>query len=139
MSVVFIITTGARIILFALAGLFAQQGVLTLADGGVAVLAMAERLAPATAARLAAVLDMQEVALERDGLATRHATRFGVIALDESLEPEEALAAPLLDRLAFRLDLDGLRALDGRGHGLDAEAICTARVLLPHADGFSAW
>jgi uncharacterized membrane protein YfcA len=31
MSVVFIITTGARIILFALAGLFAQQGVLTAA------------------------------------------------------------------------------------------------------------
>ncbi|HEV7820644.1 MAG TPA: TSUP family transporter, partial [Burkholderiales bacterium] len=31
MSVVFIITTGTRIILFALAGLFAQQGVLTAA------------------------------------------------------------------------------------------------------------
>jgi len=83
----------------------AQQGVLTLADGGIVLLAMAERLTPATAARLAVVLDTQEVALARDGLATRHATRFGVIALDEGLADDERLAPALLDRLAFSVDL----------------------------------
>ena len=83
----------------------AQQGVLTAADGGIVLLAMAERLAPTTAARLAAVLDTQEVALERDGLATRHATRFGVIALDEGLADDERVAPALLDRLAFSVEL----------------------------------
>jgi len=86
----------------------AQQGVLTLADGGIVLLAMAERLTPATAARLAAVLDTQEVALARDGLATRHATRFGVIALDEGLADDERVAPALLDRLAFSIDLHPL-------------------------------
>lgn len=83
----------------------AQQGVLTAANGGIVLLAMAERLAPTTAARLAAVLDTQEVALERDGLATRHATRFGVVALDEGLADDERVAPALLDRLAFSVDL----------------------------------
>ena len=86
----------------------AQQGVLTAANGGIVLLAMAERLAPSTAARLAAVLDTQEVALERDGLATRHATRFGVVALDEGLADDERVAPALLDRLAFSVDLHPL-------------------------------
>ncbi|MEI7464398.1 MAG: magnesium chelatase subunit D [Burkholderiales bacterium] len=126
----------------------AQQGVLTLADGGIVLLAMAERLAPATAARLAAVLDTQEVALARDGLATRHATRFGVIALDEGLDDDERVAPALLDRLAFSIDLHPL--IDGAGTGgedqraLDqdladtpiwtAADIASARALLPQVE-----
>lgn len=95
----------------------AQQGVLTMADGGIVLLAMAERLTPATAARLAAVLDTQEVALARDGLATRHATRFGVIALDEGLADDEQVAPALLDRLAFSIDLHPL--IDDAGPDAD--------------------
>ncbi len=95
----------------------AQQGVLTLADGGIVLLAMAERLTAATAARLAAVLDTQEVALARDGLATRHATRFGVVALDEGLTDDERVAPALLDRLAFSIDLHPL--IDDAGPDAD--------------------
>ena len=126
----------------------AQQGVLTLADGGIVLLAMAERLAAATAARLAAVLDTQEVALERDGLATRHATRFGVIALDEGLADDERVAPALLDRLAFSVDLhpvideaatrsDDERALDDELSALpgwSAIDVAAARALLPQID-----
>ncbi len=126
----------------------AQQGVLTAADGGIVLLAMAERLAPATAARLAAVLDTQEVALERDGLATRHATRFGVIALDEGLTDDERVAPALLDRLAFSVDLHPLiedaadRTEDERAlaqdlasmPGWSAADVAAARALLPQID-----
>lgn len=126
----------------------AQQGVLTLADGGIVVLAMAERLAPATAARLAAVLDTREVALERDGLATRHATRFGVIALDEGLADDERVAPALIDRLAFSIDLhpliddaarrgDDQRALDddlADLSGWEASDVAAARALLPQIE-----
>ena len=126
----------------------AQQGVLTLADGGIVVLAMAERLAPATAARLAAVMDTQEVALERDGLATRHATRFGVIALDEGLADDERVAPALIDRLAFSIDLHPLpedaanRTEDDRAleeelasmPGWSGDDVAAARALLPQIE-----
>ena len=55
------------------AGRSRERGLLAEADGGIVVLAMAERLPPATAARLAAVLDTGEVRLERDGLTAAHA------------------------------------------------------------------
>ena len=82
-----------------------QRGVLAQADGGVVLLAMAERISAATAARLAAVLDCGEVLLERDGLALRQPARLGMVALDEGQEDEEQLPAALLDRLAFHLHL----------------------------------
>ena len=44
----------------------AQQGVLANADGGVVLLSMAERVPLGTAARLASVLDTQQVAIERE-------------------------------------------------------------------------
>ena len=44
----------------------AQLGLLASADGGVVVLAMAERVSKKTAARLSVVLDTQEVSIERD-------------------------------------------------------------------------
>jgi magnesium chelatase subunit D len=82
-----------------------QHGLLVEADGGTLVLAMAERLPAATAARLAQVMDEGAVVLERDGLADRRATRFAVVALDEGLSEEESLSPALRDRLAFELDL----------------------------------
>jgi magnesium chelatase subunit D len=85
----------------------AQQGVLAQSDGGVVVLAMAERLSLGTAARLAAVLDTHEVAIERDSLTIRRPARLGMVALDEGAGDDEKLPAALLDRLAFHLVLDG--------------------------------
>ena len=61
----------------------AERGLLAEADGGIVVVAMAERLPAGTAARLAAVLDTGELVIERDGLTGRQACGIGVIALDE--------------------------------------------------------
>ena len=82
-----------------------QKGLLAESNGSVLLLAMAERLPSATAARLCAVMDTGEVRLERDGLTVQSPTRFGVVALDEGLSDDEALVIGLRDRLAFDIDL----------------------------------
>jgi magnesium chelatase subunit D len=90
-----------------------ERGVLAACDGGVAILAMAERIDDDAGARLAAVLDSGEVVIERDGLATRLPARIGLIALDEGLEPDERPPDALLERLAFRVDLNGVGGRSG--------------------------
>ena len=82
-----------------------QKGLLAEIDGSVLLLAMAERLPTATAARLCAVMDTGEVRLERDGLTVQSPTRFGVVALDEGCTDDETIVIGLRDRLAFDLDL----------------------------------
>ena len=84
-----------------------QSGVLASHDGGVVVLPMAERIEDAMASRICAVLDAQEVAIEREGLTARLPARLGLVLLDEGAEPAERPPAALLDRLAFRNDLNG--------------------------------
>jgi magnesium chelatase subunit D len=109
----------------------AERGVLAEVHGGVAILAMAERLSGATAARVTVALDTGEIAVERDGLALRVPARFGVIALDEGAEPDERPPAALLDRLAFHVDLEvvSVRALVEGGPG--ASEVAAARRRLP--------
>ncbi|WP_428417713.1 magnesium chelatase subunit D [Methylibium sp.] len=114
----------------------AQRGVLAEADGGVVLLAMAERLGAAGAARLAAVLDTQVVAMEREGLARRLPARLGIVALDESMDADERVPSALLDRLAFRVALDTASARDealaaGRWRRDD---VLAARELLPRVE-----
>ncbi len=108
----------------------AQQGVLANANGGVVVLAMAERVALGTAARLAAVLDTQEVSIERDGLALRLPARLGVVALDEGMGDDEQVPAALLDRLAFLVQLSASKPGEDACQWT-AEHIAKARTLLP--------
>ena len=108
----------------------AQRGVLAHADGGVVVLAMAERIPLGTAARLAAVLDTQEVAIERDGLALKIPARIGVVALDEGMADDEQIPAALLDRFAFLVQLQATRSNDDVFEWT-AEDIAKARALLP--------
>jgi magnesium chelatase subunit D len=127
----------------------AERGLLAEADGGVVILAMAERLSSATTAHLTAAMDAGELSVERDGLSMRLATQFGVIALDEGLEDEGASAA-LRDRLAFHLDLgeistggagevriDGAKISEARGRLTtltasrdQVEAMCSAATML---------
>lgn len=109
----------------------AERGLLAEADGGLLLLAMAERIEPGVAARIALALDAGEVAVERDGLALRHATRFGVVALDEGLGPEELPPAALRERLAFALSLEGMPVEVTRRPAPDAAAVAAARDLLP--------
>ena len=89
-----------------------QGGVLAAHDGGVVAMPMAERIGEPMASRISAVLDAQEVAIEREGLSGRLAARVGLILLDEGAEPAERPPAALLDRLAFRVDLNGVRPRD---------------------------
>ncbi|KAA5604806.1 magnesium chelatase subunit D [Roseospira marina] len=90
----------------------AEKGLLVEADGGVIVLAMAERLTPAFAAKLGMAVDHGAVRVERDGIAALTPTRFGVVALDESVGPDEGPPEALRDRLAFHMELEGLRERD---------------------------
>jgi magnesium chelatase subunit D len=82
----------------------AQRGLLARADGGLLLLAMAERCSANVAAHLSAALDTRQVHLQRDGLGTSEPARFGLVALDEGND-DERLPATLLDRLAFQLAL----------------------------------
>jgi magnesium chelatase subunit D len=106
----------------------AERGLLAEADGGVVELAMAERVAGSTAAHLTAVLDAREVVLERDGIAARSPSRFGLIALDEGADPDEVMPSAILDRLAFHLDLSPIGVRDvGQDAPSSAEDVRAAR------------
>jgi magnesium chelatase subunit D len=88
-----------------------QAGLLQQADQGLVCLPMAERLPPALLAPLVQALDSAQVA------ATHHAsaptdTRFGVVALDESLPDEAGVNAALQERLGLWLDLQALSPSD---------------------------
>jgi magnesium chelatase subunit D len=88
-----------------------QAGLLQQADQGLVCLPMAERLPPALLAPLVQALDTGQVA------ATQHAssptvTRFGVVALDESLPDEPGVSAALQERIGLWLDLQALSPSD---------------------------
>ncbi|MEM8592049.1 MAG: magnesium chelatase subunit D [Pseudomonadota bacterium] len=68
-----------------------------LADPALLIVPMAERMEPGLAARLGQALDTGKHCL---------------IALDEGVDKEESLPEALRDRLAFRLDLDGIACGD---------------------------
>lgn len=108
----------------------AERGLLAEADGGLLLLAMAERLPAGTAARIAAVMDAREVAAERDGLALRAPARFGVVALDEGAAPEERPPGALAERLAFALALDAVHPREAAVVVPLAAAVPAARAAL---------
>jgi magnesium chelatase subunit D len=111
----------------------AQRGLLAEADGGVVVLAMAERMSLAVAARMAAALDSGAIVLEREGITLRLPARIGVVALDEGIGDEEGLAPRLMDRLAFHLALDeGADVSEAPACG--AADVAAARALLPEVE-----
>ncbi|MBX9911003.1 MAG: magnesium chelatase subunit D [Beijerinckiaceae bacterium] len=128
----------------------AECGLLAQADGGVVLASMAERLSPATAARIAFAMDSGEVAIARDGLTEGSPSRFGLVALDEGITPDERPPEALTERLALRLDLGALshrdiepaifmvedvaearrRLLDVQIDDAAIEALCTAALSL---------
>jgi len=80
------------------------RGVLAEADGGTVVIPMAERIDAALAGKLAAVMDRQEVAVERDGVSLRLPARVTVVLLDEGIG-DEVVPAALAERCGFWVDL----------------------------------
>ena len=104
----------------------AERGLLAEADGGVLVIAMAERLSSATTVHITAAMDARETVVERDGLSLRMPARFGVVALDEGLDDEFAPAS-LRDRAGFHLDLNEISIREAGEFVIDREAIEAAR------------
>lgn len=105
----------------------AERGILTETDGGVLIAAMAERMSAGTAARIGAVLDNGGVTVERDGIAIDAPTRFGIVALDEGMTEDEQPPTALADRLAFRLNFEGVSAEPPAEDAPDADDIAAAR------------
>ncbi|MFO1115161.1 MAG: magnesium chelatase subunit D [Beijerinckiaceae bacterium] len=107
-------------------------GVLSEADGGVVILAMTDAMDRHVAARIAAAFDEREVRIEREGFSQIAPSRFGILALDEGVEPDERTPELIADRLAFHLELDDIpfgAAVDPVPASLDD--IARARVYLP--------
>ena len=113
----------------------AQRGLLVEADGGVVVLAMAERADEAHVAHVNAALDTGEVLLARHGIVQRDAARFAVVALDEGVDDDERPAESLLDRLALRVGLEGVSVRAAEQARADAaitdSSLADARAALP--------
>lgn len=103
----------------------AERGLLAEADGGVLILAMAERLSSATTVHITAAIDLRETIVERDGLSLRMPARFGVIALDEGLDDEFAPGS-LADRLGFHIDLNEVPIREADEFAMDRAAISAA-------------
>ena len=84
----------------------ARRGLLADADGGVVVLAMAERIEAGTAALIGQAIDTGVVADPAPGSSgATTTTRFGVVALDEGID-DESPPASLLERLGIVIKLD---------------------------------
>ena len=108
----------------------AERGLLAEADGGLLVLAMAERVPLATLSYLVAALDTGMVRVERDGLTAASLARFALVALDEGIGDDERAPAKLRDRLAFEIDLSLVAPRDTGDPLPPAETIADARTQL---------
>ena len=104
----------------------AERGLLAEADGGVLMVAMAERLSSATTVHITAAMDAREAIVERDGLSLRLPARFGLVALDEGLDDEFAPAS-VGDRLGFHIDLNEIPIRDADEFAMDREEIQAGR------------
>ena len=102
-------------------------GLLEASAGGIVLLSMAERASPSTAALIGGVLERGELRIERDGVARSAPSRFGVIALDESIDDEAGVADGLAERLAFRLRLADLNVGELSPGGWRAGDVLAAR------------
>ncbi|WP_309242775.1 hypothetical protein [Lichenibacterium dinghuense] len=110
--------------------LVASRGLLAEADGGVLLVAAAERLDPAAASHLGAALDTGLVRVERDGIAAQAEARLGPVLLDDGRGPDEGAPAGLLDRVAMRLDLSEVGHRDCGPMPPEPEAVAAARARL---------
>lgn len=108
-----------------------ERGVLAAADTGVVVLAMAERATGTVSSALGRALDSGEIRVERDGIGAVLPARIGVVALDEGIG-DEGIAGGLAERLAFRVDLDGIAPRDVVVPA--REDLAAARALFPRVE-----
>jgi len=99
-----------------------QRGLLAEADGGIVIAAMAERMELRIAAIVSAALDQ--------GVVQEAPARFGLVALDEGDTADERLPSSLADRLAFRVQLDGIPLREAPDPAWDRAQVADARARL---------
>ncbi|MBU6224689.1 MAG: magnesium chelatase subunit D [Burkholderiales bacterium] len=83
-----------------------QIGLLAQAHEGVVVVPMSEKLSPQTLAMLLQAHDQGQV--HALAIGATHASRFGLVTLDESHDDEPGAASKLKERLAVWIDLDAV-------------------------------
>ena len=83
-----------------------QIGLLAQANEGIVVVPMSEKLSPQTLAMLLQAHDQGQV--HALAIGATHASRFGLVALDESQEDETGAASKLKERLALWIDIDAV-------------------------------
>lgn len=81
-----------------------QIGLLAQANDGIVVVPMSEKLSPQTLAMLLQARDLGQV--HALAIGATHASRFGLVAIDESQEDEPGVASKLKERLALWIDID---------------------------------
>jgi magnesium chelatase subunit D len=108
----------------------AEPGIIAQADGGVLVLAMAERSTQGTAARISSALDRGVVTLARDGFAMEMPARLGVVALDEGQGDDERPPEALVDRMGYWVDLTSIGWREIEGAAYSADELVAARAKL---------
>ena len=83
-----------------------QIGLLAHANEGIVVVPMSEKLSPQTLAMLLQAHDQGQV--HAFAIGATHASRFGLVALDESQDDEPGAASKLKERLALWIDMDAV-------------------------------
>lgn len=81
-----------------------QIGLLAQANDGIVVVPMSEKLSPQTLAMLLQAHDQGQV--HALSIGATHASRFGLVAIDESQEDEPGVANKLKERLGLWIDID---------------------------------
>ncbi len=107
-----------------------EHGLLSQANGGVVVIAMAERIESNVVSHVCEAIDHAEIALERDGVTAAVPCRLGVVALDEGLD-DECVPAALRDRLAFHIDAHTLGPKPEKDANPEPDTVARARERLP--------
>ncbi|MEL6363686.1 MAG: magnesium chelatase subunit D [Pseudomonadota bacterium] len=107
-----------------------ERGLLAEADGGLLLIAMAERLDRGAAAVIAAAIDEGVVRIERSGASRVDPARFLTLMLDEGEEAHERPPATLLERIAFQIELDAVPWRCVAPFSVDPDAVQAARDLL---------
>ena len=107
-----------------------QIGLLAQANEGVVVVPMSEKLSPQTLAMLLQAQDQGQV--HALAIGATHASRFGLVALDESQEDEPGAASKLKERLALWIDLDAVDIAKSQEkiEALSAQELAQVRSLL---------
>ena len=111
-----------------------SSGILAKSHGGFVLLPMAERTSFSVIALLSQAMDRGQIAASGQAELTMPSL-FGVIAFDEGLTSEEAIAPRLAERMAFQIHLDQLSLSDAQSMlEISPELIAEAKNALLHID-----